>query len=141
MNVDITPIQVEGIRITELQVKPEAYTTRTSRSPIQKTRLFVSIKDETAMQNFLSRMAQRAGAPPRLSPRAIRKHVLEAVVKELRKKHPEANITSPSQAHWSRWAGCSSCPCSPGYVVENSYNHTINVTVEPGSVAQAPETP
>lgn len=133
--MNIEPIQVEGIKITRVNASPTPY--RGKLGTVTKTRVFVSIKDETALENFFARVAERAGSPPRLSPRAIRKHVLARVVKELQEKHPNARITSPSQLHWSRHAGCSSCPCSPGYLAENSFNWTIYVEVEAGEATPA----
>lgn len=133
MDIDISPIQVEGIRITKFTVVNEPYGAgRTTRS-IEKTRVFVNIKDETVIQNLRSRMAQRAGAPRRLSPRDMRKHILKAVVERLKTEHPKTGITDPKQLRWSAKAGCTMCPCSPGFVVENSYNYRIDVEVEPAS--------
>jgi hypothetical protein len=134
---NVEPIQVEGIKITSIQARNEPYSPGRKSRAVEKTRLFVSIKDETIIQNLLSRMVQRAGGPPRLSARDMRKHVLQRVVDRLKQDHPEARITSPSQLRWSAKAGCTMCPCSPGFIVENSFNWSIWVEVEPASAEQA----
>ncbi len=133
----VEPIQVEGIKITKIDARNEPYSPGRKQRAVEKTRVFVQIKDETVLQNLMSRIVQRNGGPPRLSERDMRKHILERVVDQLKKDHPEARITSPSQLRWSPKAGCSMCPCSPGFIVENSFNWSIWVEVEPASAAQA----
>lgn len=134
---NVEPIQVEGIKITSITARNEPYSAGRKKHLVEKTRLFVQIKDETVIQNLMSRIVQRRGGPPRLSERDMRKHILQRVVDRLKEDHPEARITSPSQLHWSRKAGCTMCPCSPGFIVENSFNWSIWVEVEPASADQA----
>lgn len=40
--------------------------------------------------------------------------------------------------HWDQYAGCASCPCSPGFVLEGDFNHDIFVDYAlPSQVTEA----
>lgn len=80
-----------------------------------KTRVYFFIKDENMLDNLFDRH--------------FRPH------KEYRKLLPEvlakAGIVTNEPIRWSQKAGCS-CPCSPGFILGDSYGKTVYVTITGG---------
>jgi hypothetical protein len=78
-----------------------------------KTRIYVSPVGETVMENIMNR---------RQRPHTFyRKEVLPKLFSQL-------GWSADTKVKWSQFAGCS-CPCSPGFVVENTYGRNIWVNV------------
>ena len=75
-----------------------------------KARVYFTVQDETVMEN----LQRRRSRPIKLF-RALLPEVYKALGKD-------------SKARWSQYAGCS-CPCSPGFILDDVYGKTIYVTV------------
>ena len=76
----------------------------------KKTRVYFNIQDETILENLQRR---------RLRPIKLFRALLPEVYKKL---------GVDSKARWSQYAGCS-CPCSPGFILDDVYGKTVYVTV------------
>ena len=78
-----------------------------------KARIYVHPQGETLMENLYNRKAR---------PHSIyRKEVLPKLFTQL-------GWTPSTKVKWSQYAGCS-CPCSPGFIVENTYGRDIFVDI------------
>ena len=78
-----------------------------------KTRIYVSPEGENIMENIMNR---------RQRPHTFyRKEVLPKLFSQL-------GWSANTKVKWSQFAGCS-CPCSPGFIVENTYGRDICVSV------------
>ena len=78
-----------------------------------KARIYIHPQDETVMDNLMSRKER---------PHSIyRKEVLPKLFKQL-------GWDADTRVKWSQYAGCS-CPCSPGFVVDNIYGRNVFVDV------------
>jgi hypothetical protein len=84
-----------------------------SREFNRKTRVYVWPEGETLMEN----LQNRRGRPHTV----YRKEVLPGVLRQM-------GLSENTKVRWSQYAGCS-CPCSPGFVVDDSYGKTVHVTV------------
>lgn len=71
----------------------------------KETRIYVSEASETLEENILKRFS---GIEP--NPTWYKKFILPRVLRA-------AGISSDVRVRWSRKAGCSMCPCSPGFIV------------------------
>ncbi len=84
-------------------------------APPTKMRVFFTPKGETIMENFLGGRHNRP-------------------YKEYRKFLPEVfeqmGVPADTTASWSQKAGCSMCPCSPGFVLSHRSYSAIWVTIE-----------
>ena len=79
-----------------------------------KTRIYVHLTGETLRANLSNRRAR---------PHTVyRKEVLPKLFTQL-------GWNPDTKVKWSQYAGCSSCPCSPGFVVDNVYGRNIWVDV------------
>ena len=76
----------------------------------KKTRVYFNIQDETILENLMNRKSR----PIKL---------FRALLPEVYKK-----LGVDSKARWSQYAGCS-CPCSPGFILDDVYGKTVYVTV------------
>jgi len=76
-------------------------------------RVYVWPESETILENLQNR---------RQRPYTIwRKEVIPSVLKEL-------NLPADTKVRWSQYAGCS-CPCSPGFIINDYYGKDVHVTV------------
>lgn len=118
--LDLAP----GIKITS---RPRSWR-EPWRSRTAKTRIFLNIEGESILENFVNRTSR----PAREWGKIIRNEVLPALGME------------GVKARWSQKAGCSMCPCSPGWILDGriiAKDHTkaddtdaeliINLTGEP----------
>jgi hypothetical protein len=76
----------------------------------KKARVYFNIQDETVLEN----LQHRRSRPIKL---------FRALLPEVYKK-----LGVDSRARWSQYAGCS-CPCSPGFILDDVYGKTVYVTV------------
>ena len=87
-----------------------------------KTRVYVFTEGESILEDF----GNRTSRPSKL----YRKHVMPLVVDKL---FPNRKATfkksDKPKFYWNKYAGCSMCPCSPGFVMETHYGHDVFVTV------------
>ena len=72
-------------------------------NPPVKTRIYVSHADESIMEH----LSNRHNRPYTL----YRKEILPHIRREM-------DIPDDVKIRWNRYAGCSMCPCSPGFVVD-----------------------
>jgi len=78
-----------------------------------KARIYVWPTGEGIMENLANRRAR---------PHSVyRKEVLPKLFSQL-------GWDAGTKVKWSQYAGCS-CPCSPGFIVENTYGRDIHVDV------------
>lgn len=73
----------------------------------EKPRIYIHIKDENILQNFM-----RRDKGVRLTPNAYRQAGIIAMVLE------KLGLPADTKVRWSSRAGCKSCPCSPGFIVQ-----------------------
>ena len=79
-----------------------------------KTRVYFFHDDETIMDQFMNRHDR-----PYRAYRAMLPQIFEQV--DLLKQG--------TKARWSQYAGCS-CPCSPGFIIDNSYGYDVFVHID-----------
>lgn len=76
------------------------------------TRVFVSIEGETFLEDFGNRTSR---------PQAAWRPFVEAALTSLGYEFGDIR--------WSQNAGCSMCPCSPGFIVPGPHNTSIWITL------------
>ena len=86
------------LKVTEYKERPFPHNDRRTAS-----RIYVWPKGETILQNLINRRAR----PNR--------EYHEAVVVELMRRGVDM---SRIKLKWSKHAGCTMCPCSPGFIVD-----------------------
>jgi len=79
-----------------------------------KSRIYIFPTNESITDNLMNRHTR----PSKL----YRKEVLPKLFEQLQW---DKNTT----VKWSQYAGCS-CPCSPGFIVDNVYGASISVEVQ-----------
>ena len=79
----------------------------------QKTRVYVHVENESLLEDLCNRTSR---------PFNLYKPVVE---KALRDKGFEFD-----KLRWSQKAGCSMCPCSPGFILEGSWGHDVWITLD-----------
>jgi hypothetical protein len=77
-----------------------------------KARIYFSPTNETVMENLMNRKSRPYNAYRKLMPKLF----------------TQLGWDPKTQVRWSQYAGCS-CPCSPGFVVDNIYGRNIHVDV------------
>jgi len=82
----------------------------TDRRRNKKARVYINIQDESILENLMNRKSR----PIKL---------FRALLPDVYKK-----LGVDSKARWSQYAGCS-CPCSPGFILDDVYGKTVYVTV------------
>lgn len=70
-----------------------------------KTRIYIDVADESVWDNLLNRRSR-----PHLEYRKLLPQILE-----------ELGLAADTKVRWSQHAGCSMCPCSPGFVIQTPY--------------------
>lgn len=78
----------------------------------QAPRVYISIKDEGLLDNFANRTSR---------PHTLWKSI---VITELRKR----GFTF-EKIRWSQKAGCSMCPCSPGFILEGARTAGLGIWI------------
>lgn len=79
----------------------------------EPTKIYVSLKGETIWENLEKR---------RQRPYTIfKKEIIPAVLAKM-------GLPATTKVRWSQYAGCS-CPCSPGFIVDNDYGSIVWATV------------
>jgi hypothetical protein len=89
----------------EITIHPRKYDWRNRRqldSPHGESIVYFSIKDETILENLVNRRNR-----PYTEWKKIAKRILS-----------DNNINFEKLA-WNKHAGCTMCPCSPGFIVKN----------------------
>jgi len=100
-----------------MQIQIETRPATNHRGPYGRTakaRLFIHHKEETVLENLTERDSR--------DHKSYRRDILPTVFRELK-------LPADTKCSWSQKAGCSSCPCSPGFVLEGTIGTTIWVTV------------
>lgn len=90
-----------------------SYMTTTWRRFDGKPRLYVGVADENILENFAYRENR---------PHTLYRKLLPEIFAAL--KLPEG-----TKATWSRNAGCSMCPCSPGFILTVPETRRSNLTL------------
>lgn len=85
----------------------------TGKDAWKKTRVYIWPEGESIMENMQNRRSRPYNE--------FRKQVIPGVLKAL-------GLPAGAKVKWSQYAGCS-CPCSPGFIVEDSYGKHVSVTV------------
>lgn len=88
-----------------------------------KARVYVFHEGETILEGF----GNRAARPNQL----YRQHVLPAVREFLG--------APATKFAWSRHAGCSMCPCSPGFIANDLYGFDVHGTITNAPATTNPE--
>ena len=116
-----------NLNIVKFECRPRSYRTSNShRELTAKTRVYVSHEGESVLEGF----GNRAARPSTL----YRKLVMPYVMLNLSEAGWEGDVdpeegSTEAKFYWNKFAGCSSCPCSPGFVVEDHYGHDVWVTI------------
>lgn len=80
-----------------------------------KTRIYISLEDETILEHFRSGRFTRPH-------QVYREEIIPKLI-------AQGYITQDSKLRWSQKAGCSSCPCSPGFITDQILGHDIYIRV------------
>lgn len=104
---DLRQVDVSKIRYSDQARHYKALNT--------KARIYFSFKDETILDNLEKRKCR-----PHTT---LRKEVVPQVLRKM-------GMDPKTKVRWSQYAGCS-CPCSPGFIVEDhsAAGKTVWVTV------------
>ena len=78
-----------------------------------KTRIYFHLEGETLQENMINRTTR-----PYTEYRKLLPQVYEM-----------AGINPDAKARWSKHAGCTMCPCSPGFILGYTLGIDIHVTV------------
>lgn len=80
-----------------------------------KPRLYVWVKDESLLSNLACRSSR---------PVFLYRKFLPAILKK-------AGLPEGTKANWSQHAGCSMCPCSPGFILRlpEDYKGTMHFDI------------
>lgn len=87
---------------------PKGYARRDFQSYNRKPRIYVSPEGESLYDNLMSRR-QRPST-------MYRKLAVAAALRAL-------GLPADTKVTWSHYAGCTMCPCSPGFIVEAACTH------------------
>lgn len=79
-----------------------------------KTRVYIFIKDE----NILANIENRKNRPYSTYRKEVMPKVLEAL-----------KLPVDTKIKWSQYAGCTSCPCSPGFIIEGDHSKEVFVSI------------
>lgn len=95
----------------------------------QKPRIYFWPEGESILENLANR---------RNRPYTEYRRYLDDVLR-LASKMAERNYLADAKANWSKHAGCTMCPCSPGFVLSGPnvdlFGYDIHVTISQDSVA------
>jgi hypothetical protein len=113
------------MQISSIEIHPRAYPEYNSGSAALRLkryykapRVYVSIADENIMQN----LANRTVRPNTLYKKLIKGPVLAAL-----------GVTAATHdLIWSQKAGCTMCPCSPGFVLKHKLDAMHTATTPAG---------
>jgi len=89
-------------------------TVNKSNEKFHNSRIYIFIKNETIVENLNNRK-QRPYT-------VYRKELIPSILNQL-------GLPADTKVRWSQYAGCK-CPCSPGFIISDSYNQNICVTVD-----------
>jgi hypothetical protein len=107
-------LRSEKVNDMKLNIKEIKVRENTSFQESQKkTRVYIWPEGETIFEN-LSNRKSRPNAE-------YRKQVMGDVLEHM-------GLPSNTKIRWSQYAGCS-CPCSPGFIIDESYGKSVHVTV------------
>lgn len=107
--VDIRPLTWDTIKT----IKSYDDRSQAIKDMYKPTKIYVSLEGETIWENLEKR---------RQRPYTIfKKEVIPAVLEKM-------GLPATTKVRWSQYAGCS-CPCSPGFIVDNHYGTTVYATV------------
>jgi len=103
----VTATRIQKVELLNVQKRdrtpPASWANRRDwRSHESKPRIYPSVRGETLWENLARR---------RTSPIREYRKFIPAVLKEL-------GLPPETKVRWSQKAGCSMCPCSPGFIVE-----------------------
>ena len=86
-----------------------------TRARNKKARIYIFPKGETLLDNLENRRSR----PYNL----YRKQVIPTVLKAM-------GLPEDTKVRWSQYAGCSMCPCSPGFIIDSERGTEVFVNVE-----------
>lgn len=101
--------------ITHIQVRERTWgrdNRRDADSPAGRTRVYVHPEGENIIENLMNRRSR---------PYKLYRPLVEKAL-----RHKKIDWT---KLKWSQKAGCTMCPCSPGFIVEGSRGLDIWVTI------------
>lgn len=108
-------------RAIEVSYRKRKYPSSPSRgrlgdmdNPYGKARLYFSFGGETVLGNLANR-----GQEPRVYYKTLVTTVLETLVIDGVLGSIKSDVDTSIVANWSRKAGCTMCPCSPGFILSN----------------------
>lgn len=85
-----------------------------SKAMNKKARVYIFPKGENIYENLMNRRQR-----PQTQ---YRKEVIPSVLDEM-------GLPENTKVRWSQYAGCS-CPCSPGFIIDEVHGTEVFVTVE-----------
>ena len=100
------------------QVLVDQYESRSREPFVNKSKIYVFIKDETLYDNLMNR---------RERPHTLyKKELIPQALEKIKKKYPEVyDKLKDVKWSWRGHCGCSMCPCSPGFISDkNDYQRT-----------------
>jgi hypothetical protein len=104
---------MQMFKCEEVKVLPNRSTKRAA------TRIYIWPKGETILENLMNRRDRPYTT--------YRKEVLPGVLAGLGIRYQDVKV------RWSQYAGCTMCPCSPGFILdgyfENLTNKDVHVTL------------
>lgn len=107
-------IDVRDVRDQELNKLTYSQQREWFKKRYTKARVYFSFKGETVLDNLMN----RKGRPYN----ALRREAMPEVLKQM-------GLPADTKVRWSQYAGCS-CPCSPGFIVEDERAMGKTVWVE-----------
>lgn len=97
----------------------------------KKTRIYISVNDETILDNLKNRCVRPYNEYKKIMP-----EIIDAINESILKNDEISDIycinKEEVKVRWSQYAGCS-CPCSPGFIIEGHLRLNIWVTLDNGN--------
>lgn len=103
---------MKKLTIKNIQVRKRVHRNCSLNEYSAKARVYISHDGESILEGFGSRAAR---------PYTIyRKHVMPFVL---------AHLGYDGKFSWSKHAGCTMCPCSPGFILDDHRGYDVWVTI------------
>jgi hypothetical protein len=101
------------IHVLTFECKPMSESDlKKAKNEKKKSRMFFSALGENIFENLTSRNSH---------PHREYRKVVADILKKL-------GLDPSMKFHWDVFAGCATCACSPGFVLEGDFNHNIFVS-------------
>jgi len=109
------------VKVLKVEVHPmDKEELRRAKNGWKKARLYFHLKNENVLMDLVGRSFR---------PKVLFRKVFDEVFEK-------AGIERPKRITWDQYAGCASCPCSPGFVLDGVFNLNIYVDYEGEAVTE-----